>query len=61
MGLAWVSYFWGFYGYCLLRGYDVTPRQLLSSTWPPANTVKLPGDTTPIVPPITPAPATPGR
>lgn len=35
IGLGWVSYTGGLWGYCLLRGYNVTFRQLLSPTWPP--------------------------
>lgn len=34
-GLVWVGYTAGLYGYCLLRGYNVTPKQLLSPQWPP--------------------------
>lgn len=34
MGLVWVAYYAGLYGYCLVRGYDVTPKELLSPTWP---------------------------
>ena len=35
IGLLWVGYAAGLYGYCLLRGYDITPKQLLSTSWPP--------------------------
>lgn len=35
IGLLLVGYATGLYGYCLIRGYDVTPKQLFSSTWPP--------------------------
>lgn len=35
IGLVWAGYFGGLYGYCLIRGYNVTPKQLLSSQWPP--------------------------
>lgn len=35
-GLVWLSYSLMLYGYILVRGYDVTPGQLLSSTWPPS-------------------------
>lgn len=38
IGLVWVSYTSILYGYCLFRGYDVTPKMLLSPTWPPADT-----------------------
>lgn len=37
VGLAWAAYFGGLYGYCLVRGYNVSPKQLLSKTWPPAS------------------------
>lgn len=37
IGLGWLAYFGGFYGYCLVRGYNVTPKQLLSTTWPPVS------------------------
>jgi len=35
IGLVWISYTTVLYGYCLFRGYDVTPKQLLSPQWPP--------------------------
>lgn len=35
IGLVWVAYSAGLWGYCLIRGYNVTPKQLLSPTWPP--------------------------
>lgn len=35
IALVWLGYSAGLYGYCLLRGYNVTPKQLLSPTWPP--------------------------
>lgn len=38
VGLAWLAYTVGLYGYCLFRGYNITPKQLLSTTWPPAKT-----------------------
>jgi hypothetical protein len=37
IGLVWAGYTGAFYGYCLLRGYNVTPKQLLSRSWPPAS------------------------
>jgi hypothetical protein len=40
IGLVWVGYSVSLYGYCLFRGYDVTPKQLLSPQWPPLNTAK---------------------
>jgi len=35
IGVLFLAYTYGLYGYCLLRGYNVTPGQLFSSTWPP--------------------------
>lgn len=35
IGLLWSAYTLGFYGYCLFRGYDVSPKELLSPNWPP--------------------------
>lgn len=34
IGVVWLSYYGGLYGYCLVRGYDVTPIELLSPSWP---------------------------
>jgi hypothetical protein len=50
VGLIWVSYAVGMWGYCLIRGYDVTLLQLVkpavwTGTWPPFvadNTVIFP-------------------
>lgn len=39
IGLVLVGYAAGLYGYCLFRGYDVTPKQLFSSQWPPIDIV----------------------
>lgn len=36
IALLWTAYYGGLWGYCLIRGYNLTPRQLLSTTWPPA-------------------------
>lgn len=33
--LGWVAYTGGLWGYCLIKGYDITWTQMLSSTWPP--------------------------
>lgn len=33
IGLVWVAYYGGLYGYCLLRGYEVTPKGMLSPDW----------------------------
>jgi len=36
IGLVWIAYTAGLYGFCLVRGYNVTPKQLLDmKTWPP--------------------------
>lgn len=34
MGLAFLAYTAGLWGYCLIRGYDVTPAALFHSSWP---------------------------
>ena len=34
LGLAWAGYTVGIWGYCLVRGYDVTFMQLFKGTWP---------------------------
>ena len=34
MGLAFIAYAGGVWGYCLLRGYNVTPADLFKNTWP---------------------------
>jgi len=37
IGLAWVSYTVGLYGYCLIKGYDISPKDLFNrEAWPPA-------------------------
>jgi len=35
-GIAWAGYAAFMWGYCLVRDYDVTPLQLLKTTWPGA-------------------------
>lgn len=40
IGLIFIGYSSGLYGYCLFRGYDITPKQLFSSAWPPGATKK---------------------
>jgi hypothetical protein len=35
MGIILAGYAIGLYGYCLLRGYDITVKQLFSRNWPP--------------------------
>lgn len=37
IGLVFIAYTTGLYGYCLIRGYDITPKQLFSSSWPPGS------------------------
>ena len=37
IALLWIAYTGGLYGYCLIRGYDISPKQLLSPEWPPGN------------------------
>lgn len=39
-GLVWLAYTVALYGYILFAGYDITPKQLLSTTWPPVVTKK---------------------
>jgi hypothetical protein len=34
LGLAWVAYAAGIYGYCLVRGYNVGFTQLFKPVWP---------------------------
>jgi len=56
MGLAWLSYATGLWGYCLIRGYDISPKQIFSPVgfyagpWPPP-----PASNTEIIPSGTPA------
>lgn len=45
IGLVWASYTAVLYGYCIFRGYNVTPAQLLSSEWPPGASVVAAGKT----------------
>jgi len=35
IGLVLAGYSSILWGYCMFRGYDITPKQLFSSTWPP--------------------------
>lgn len=35
IALVWMGYTGVLYGYCLFRGYNITPKQLLSKDWPP--------------------------
>jgi hypothetical protein len=34
LALAWAGYTVGIWGYCLVRGYDVTFVQCFKTTWP---------------------------
>jgi hypothetical protein len=34
MGLLFGAYTVGLFAYCLLRGYNITPAALFSSSWP---------------------------
>lgn len=34
MALVWGGYTFGIWGYCLLKGYDVTFTEMFSSSWP---------------------------
>ena len=43
IGIVWIGYTTILYGYCLFRGYNVTPKQLVSTTWPPGNGVDSAG------------------
>jgi hypothetical protein len=38
VGIVFLSYTTGLWGYCLIRGYNVKFTQLFASTWPGANT-----------------------
>lgn len=44
IGLIWVGYTGLLYSWCLFRGYNVTPKQLLSPTWPPKGGWKEAGE-----------------
>jgi hypothetical protein len=48
VGVAFLGYSVGVWGYCLVRGYDVTFGALWKTTWPgpaaPASTLPLPAD-----------------
>jgi hypothetical protein len=35
VGMIFLAYTVGLYGYILIRGYDVTFGQMFSKTWPP--------------------------
>lgn len=36
LGLVWAGYTIGVWGYCLIRGYNVTFMQLFAPVWPGA-------------------------
>lgn len=38
IALVWVSYTFGLYGYCLIKGYNLSFKQLFSTSWPPSGT-----------------------
>ena len=38
IGLVFIGYAIGLNGYCLFKGYDVTPKELWSPIWPPGRT-----------------------
>ena len=38
LGTVWAGYYLFLYGYCLVRGYDVSLPQLMHSTWPGSGT-----------------------
>lgn len=40
LGTVWAGYYLFMYGYCLIRGYDVSLPQLMHSTWPGSGTAK---------------------
>ncbi len=46
IGLVWAGYTTILYSWCLFRGYNITPKQLLSQQWPPATSVKDAGKAT---------------
>jgi hypothetical protein len=35
IGLVWIAYAAGLYGYCLMKGYNVSAKELMSPKWPP--------------------------
>jgi len=38
IALLFIAYSAGLYGYCLIKGYNVSPKQLFSTSWPPTVT-----------------------
>lgn len=45
LGAAWAAYTVGIWGYCLVRGYNVTFVQLFKGVWPAGS--GNPGDASP--------------
>jgi len=43
MALVWAGYAVGIWGYCLVRGYDVSFMNVFAAQWPGATTVATPG------------------
>lgn len=43
MGLVWAGYAVGLYGYCLVRGYDVSFRDVFRAKWQGAQVVPSKG------------------
>ena len=41
LGVAalWAGYYLAMYGYCLIRGYNVTFTSLMHTTWPQGSTL----------------------
>lgn len=35
LGTLWVGYTVGLYGYCLIRGYDISFLEMFAGPWPP--------------------------
>lgn len=42
VGTVWAGYYLFIYGYCLVRGYNVTFTDLMHSTWPGGGTKSTP-------------------
>lgn len=42
LGLVWAGYASALYGYMLIRGYNVSPKQIFSIAWPPISPDKSP-------------------
>lgn len=42
VGLSWLAYSGLLWGYCLIKGFNIGPRQLFSlTTWPPGATASV--------------------